>query len=92
MSADRCDCCDLLVEFCGKAAAQKQRATELAQLEELLQRPGWFPAEWRVMCSVCREWSPPGTPITRHGEFGWRAECCSDFQKGQADARQRRSD
>ena len=92
MSADRCKCCDLLVEFCGKAAADRQRATGLAQRQELLERPGWFAAQWRVMCSVCQEWSPPGTPITRHGEFGWRAGCCSDFQKGQADARQRRSD
>jgi len=78
MSAERCKCCDLLVEFCGKAAARKQHAIELAQRQKLLELPGWFAAEWRGMCYVCQEWFPVGTLITRHGEFGWRAQCCSD--------------
>lgn len=77
MSEARCDCCDLPVYACGKAAEQAQAREARQTRARLLATPGWFAAAHPGRCAACGEHFPPGTPITRHPD-GWRAACCED--------------
>lgn len=75
--ADRCDCCDLPVESCGKAAEQRQRAEAQRERTMLLARTSWFEASYPGTCSSCGERFPAGEPITKHGG-GYKASCCDN--------------
>jgi hypothetical protein len=75
VSDQRCECCDLLIESCGKAAEQRQRAQDKAQ-KEILRRIGFFPALYDGTCEYCGYWFKRGSLI-RKGDFGWRGECCA---------------
>jgi len=72
-----CDCCDLPVGSCGKAAERRQRK-ELAEFHKTLSARGWFPAEYPGVCS-CGEPFNAGALIVRDtGSGRWIAECCAD--------------
>lgn len=75
---ERCECCGLLVESCGKAAEAKQKAEARARRVALLRRPGWFQSSFPGSCARCSEWFEVGTPIRRDKVKGWLAECCSE--------------
>lgn len=72
----RCDCCDLPVESCGKAAEQHERRQQSAQ-RVLLLHSGWVPAQWAGSCGQCGERFEPLTPIRRGVGGGFVAECCA---------------
>lgn len=79
----RCDCCDLLLDACGKEAAKKQEAEAKQRRAELAAR-GWFASRFPGSCRGCGEDFEPGALI--HGTsdgYGHRgrkyfAECCSE--------------
>jgi len=75
---EQCECCELPLVSCGKAAETKQRAEAKARRVALLRRPGWFPSDFPGACARCSEWFPVGTPIRRDQVKGWLAECCSE--------------
>lgn len=66
---DRCECCDLPVESCGKAAEQRQRAEQRRVSADRLV------AVFAGLCADCGERIRPGDTIERSGD-GWRGECC----------------
>lgn len=72
----RCDCCDLPVESCGRAAEQRQRAEQRSELERLRAR-GYFAATFHGVCEGCGEHYSAGTLIVRTHPYGYRAECCA---------------
>lgn len=80
----RCDCCDLPVASCGKAAEQAQRVHERAHRRWLV-REGWFSAQYPVKCCGCGTWHQPGILIRREN-FGviadYRAYCCAPDMPG----------
>jgi hypothetical protein len=76
VSEQRCECCDLPVSSCGKAAEAVQRQQLMAE-RALLLAAGWFPARWAGECAGCGYWFKMGALIRRDGE-DWRSECCSD--------------
>lgn len=70
----RCDCCDLPVESCGKAAEQRQRA-EAAQ-----DRPPHgktVEARYTSRCAYCGEPMRMGSLITYDQEHGWCCDPCT---------------
>jgi hypothetical protein len=73
-----CECCELPLVSCGKAAEAKQRAQAKAVRATLLCRPGWFPSSFPGPCARCSEWFEVGTPIRKDVVKGWLAECCSE--------------
>lgn len=75
MREARCDCCDLPVYSCGRAAEQQQRQEQAAHRASLIEA-GWFPAQWPGSCGRCGHLFPADTLIVRD-DAGWRAECCS---------------
>jgi hypothetical protein len=78
----RCDCCDLPVESCGRAAAQQQEAERRAVRQRLLQRPGVVAARHASACATCGGRYGLGTPIV-HTEDGWTSvECCPEVLDG----------
>lgn len=83
MTPQRCDCCDLLLDSCGKAAQQRQQAQHRRELAALRARlyatPGWFPARWPGVCCHCGDDFPPDTLIRADdvGRRHWVAECCA---------------
>ena len=77
----RCDCCDLPVEFCGKAAEDRQRREARAAQAELLATPGWFPARYPGTCAGCGSYFRAGEPIRVNRGGRWTepryvAGCC----------------
>lgn len=72
---ERCECCDLPVTSCGKAAEQRLR-DDAAQLRRRLERNGWQAAAWPGTCLLCGDPFAAGAMIVR-GRDGYRAECCS---------------
>ena len=77
MSEPRCDCCDLPVSMCGKAAEQRQRAAEAARVEELLALPGVIAARYSGRCGGCGSGFTEGAPIKRK-DGSWVGDCCLD--------------
>lgn len=77
----RCDCCDLPVESCGKAAEARLRA-EAARDRDRLLRAGWAPAVYPGRCAVCQQGFPTGMLIRqakpKDGRYHWTAECCAE--------------
>lgn len=60
---ERCDCCELPVESCGKAAEARARKEARIARTRLLSRPGARAAMFRGSCGVCGEWYDAGAPI-----------------------------
>ena len=75
MNTTRCECCDLPVESCGKAAEQLQRRIRQQEIENL-QRRGWFPSAYGGSCFSCSSHFTKGTMI-KAVLGGYKAECCS---------------
>lgn len=92
MTADRCDCCDLPVESCGKAAEQLARRQQLLDRQAALRKPGATVAQYPGVCGECGESfdkgepiaarSAPGhrQPIDRSGASAWRGLLCCGAQ------------
>lgn len=77
----RCECCDLPVTSCGKAAEGRQRAEARAERERLA-RLGAFVAVWPGHCVRCGEPFQAGDLILSSGlpiptGFGYLAGCCA---------------
>lgn len=70
----RCECCDLPVSSCGKAAGTRARAEHL-QEQRRLRALGFMPAAYPGVCSACGEPFRPGTLIRADRPSGWR--CCA---------------
>lgn len=70
----RCECCDLEVASCGKAAEYRQRVM-LARWRGQLRAQGWFPAAHPGVC-LCGDPFKEGTLIIRSRGV-WIAECCA---------------
>jgi hypothetical protein len=85
MSEARCDCCDLPITSCGRAAELRQRAAATAEGRRLLALPGAIPARYAGLCGSCDEPFAEGDPITRYhqGRFGtWRSlTCCPEGER-----------
>lgn len=75
MSEPRCDCCELPVSMCGKAAEQRLRAAETAKRKALLALPGVIGARYSGTCGGCGEHFAEGAPIKRRDRT-WVADCC----------------
>lgn len=74
-SGDRCDCCDLPVESCGKAIEKKRLKDAADEKTRLLTLPGFFEARYPGVCGHCGEHFDAGTPI-RNYQYGW--VCCEE--------------
>lgn len=76
MSDDRCTCCDLPAESCGKAIVERKRRELAAQIERALDEPGVYAAKHLTRsCPGCRSVIPKGHPI-RKGPDGWIGVLC----------------
>lgn len=77
--AERCDCCDLAVESCGRAVERRQRQEDAETHLDALSRRGVVVAEFDGQCVGCDEYYSAGTPIRRAETVkGWaNALCCS---------------
>lgn len=78
----RCDCCDLLNESCGRAAEQRLRHEERRSNDELMATPGWFPARYPGTCARCGEYFAAGSPIRSNRGAKWTepsyvGACCA---------------
>jgi hypothetical protein len=72
----RCECCDLPVSSCGKAAEDKQRAADNAERAELYTR-GFIPARYPGVCSRCGERFAQDDPIRgTYGTGSWIGGLC----------------
>jgi hypothetical protein len=79
-TSTRCPLTDLLPNQCGcrnHRGGQTPDEVVIANRNQLLRRPGWFPAQWPGYCARCGHAYADGTPITIETGLGWRAECCS---------------
>lgn len=81
MSANRCECCDLPIESCGKEIEQHQIAEHAAANAELMTR-GWFPAKYPGECAACGSPFDTNDMIRLHTTTGahrcYIAECCKE--------------
>ena len=83
MSGRRCVCCDLPVEWCGRAAERRQQAEEQAEFTAVRARPGVIEASWTTRCVLCVGLIRPGQLIRPHpvGRDGllwvhaWEGDC-----------------
>lgn len=66
---ERCDCCDLPIETCGKVLEQAQAAEHRARVQRALAEPGAVAAAFPGTCP-CGERYPKGTPIKASPD-GW---------------------
>ncbi len=77
MGESRCECCDILVQFCTKKKQDAARLAEIHRRQKLLTIiGGWFEAQYPGICCSCGEEFEPGTAI-RSQNGSWLAECCS---------------
>jgi hypothetical protein len=77
--ADRCICCDLPIESCGKAVEDHEEALEREVRASILATPGWRVARYSGTCMACRQYDfAAGEPITQVVNVGWAAGCCFD--------------
>lgn len=80
----RCECCDLPVESCGKAAQARLEAAEREWLLRLVNTPPWFPAVYSGLCGECGERFAVGYPIrssSKRGAYGraiYIGACCEE--------------
>lgn len=78
----RCDCCDLPVSSCGKAAEDAQRL-QLEMWRRYLCKIGWFRSQFGGACHKCGTDFPAGACIrsdghARHGAHSkYLGECCA---------------
>lgn len=89
MSEPRCECCDLPVASCGKAAEQLARREAMLERQRLAQLPNAMPAQYAGTCGACGEWFKVGDIIGPPRPFGlntWVGPCCL----GNAPVQQRR--
>lgn len=82
MTGGRCQCCDILVEFCTRTeqdAVAKREKKIMEALEEL----GFIPSQYPGVCRVCGNYYDPGEMIKGgHGPSRWRSTCCmSQWEK-----------
>lgn len=77
MSEERCECCDLPVVSCGKAAEARARV-ERKQEERRLEKRGAFRSQYTGLCASCRTPFPAGTFIRMNADDGllYDGECC----------------
>ncbi len=80
--ADFCNCCDLPMELCGRAAAARQEAEDKNQRTMMI-NAGWFAAKFPGNCRECGEGFASGDLIKGGPGYGHRcrkyyAECCYD--------------
>ena len=68
MAEARCECCDLPVAMCGRAAESRLAALARAERARLLALPGVWAAEFPGVCPACRERIEPTDPICRGPE------------------------
>lgn len=72
---ERCECCDLPEEWCGKAVEDRKRKEAEAERARLLRLPGVVAAQYPSRCQDCQDHYSKGEPI-RMGINGWvHAEC-----------------
>lgn len=77
---ERCPCCDLPVESCGRAVAQQRDREARAQRERALNTYGTIPARFPGKCPGCGEWIDVGDPIRRTTD-GWVGVlCCGEAE------------
>jgi hypothetical protein len=75
--ADICECCELPLASCGRAAEKRQQA-ELAEWHRYLIRHGWFASRFPGSCRKCGTAFKPGVLIfTRNRSAPYLAECCA---------------
>lgn len=75
MPPDRCVCCDLPVDQCGKAIEEKRRAEEKAERDRALALPGVVAASYPGTCPTCSTRYSVGEPIRRTDD-GWSGVLC----------------
>lgn len=75
--AQRCDCCDLPIESCGKAAEDRQRKEDANARSRAMGLPGWWRAKWPGTCAGCGSGFAAGDPITVAHNDGYLAYCCA---------------
>lgn len=73
----RCDCFDLPVESCGKAAEQKQRK-QAAQERQRLAALGWFPASYPGTCKCGEPFDQGDLIVMDLAARRWIAACCEN--------------
>ena len=73
--SDRCTCCDLPVEACGRAASERERKERKALRQQALRLPGVVEARFPGRCPGCGTKYLQGAPIM-HSEDGWRGVLC----------------
>jgi len=79
-----CECCDLPVSSCGKAAEDRQRAQDRRHRTWLVGQ-GWFASSYPGSCDNCGTPFKAGKLIHANGRGGmrWRSECCApDMPEG----------
>lgn len=67
-----CECCELPLASCGKAAETKQRQEAAAERKQRLV-DGWMEAKWPGKCLRCGEFFKPRDLIHPYAQ-GWA--CC----------------
>lgn len=72
---ERCVCCDLPVECCGKAIEEKALKAAANERSQMLVQ-GWSTSKYSGSCGECGRSFPPGELI-RRTSTGWKAECCA---------------
>lgn len=70
-----CDCCDLPIETCGKAAEARMADEIRAERERALAEPGVVGAKFPGRCATCSTGYGRGEPI-RHTDDGWAGAIC----------------
>lgn len=73
MNEERCECCDLPVSMCGKAAEKRQQAEARAEYARLLALPGTTIARHDGFCGKCGEHFDEGAPIQAVSAPGHRS-------------------
>lgn len=73
--AERCECCDLPVDQCGRAADEAQRRERKALYQQALATPGVIPSKYGGVCPGCGTRYVEGAPI-RRGPDGWHGIMC----------------
>jgi hypothetical protein len=78
----RCECCDLPLSMCGKAAEQRLEREQRERLTKLLRGAPWFAASFPGRCGECGEPFSAGYPVRASSKLGaygrpcYVAACC----------------